>query len=77
MHFLFRLQRLQAATSGLSLPWVCYLPGVRTLCQALVDVYDQIVPGVDYDGDKFRYKASHSCFNDWMCQVTNSTSSAK
>lgn len=35
------------------LPWFCFVPGVSKLCQALENVYDKLVPGVDLDGDKF------------------------
>ena len=34
-------------------PWVCYIPGVYYLCAAFDDVYDQLLPGLDYDGDRF------------------------
>ena len=35
------------------MPWVCYIPGVKQLCEALDNVYDQLVPAVDLDGDRF------------------------
>lgn len=34
-------------------PWVCHVPGVSELCQALDNIYDRLTPGVDLDGDKF------------------------
>ena len=45
------LERSHRGPEGM--PWVCYIPGVKQLCQALVNVYDQLVPAVDLDGDKF------------------------
>ena len=34
-------------------PWICYIPGVYYLCEAFDDVYDQLLPAVDFDGDRF------------------------
>ena len=33
-------------------PWICYIPGVLSLCQALANTYTQILPGIDIDGDR-------------------------
>ena len=34
-------------------PWVCYLPGIYRLCEALSDTYKKLLPAVDIDGDKY------------------------
>ena len=33
-------------------PWICYLPGIYRLCEALSDTYTKLLPAVDIDGDK-------------------------
>ena len=33
-------------------PWICYLPGIYKLCEALSDTYKKLLPAVDIDGDK-------------------------
>ena len=34
-------------------PWICYVPGVYYVCEAFDDVYDQLLPAVDHDGDRY------------------------
>ncbi|XP_023330125.1 acyloxyacyl hydrolase isoform X2 [Eurytemora carolleeae] len=34
-------------------PWLCYIPGVRQLCEALERTFEQLEPGLDIDGDGF------------------------
>ena len=34
-------------------PWICYLPGIYRLCQALTDTYKNLLPALDHDGDRF------------------------
>ncbi len=34
-------------------PWICYIPGVSSLCEALFDAYEKLVPALDHDDDKF------------------------
>ena len=34
-------------------PWICYLPGIYRLCEALSDTYTKLLPAIDLDGDKF------------------------
>ena len=34
-------------------PWICYLPGIYRLCQALTDTYKKLLPALDHDGDRF------------------------
>ena len=36
-----------------SFPWICYLPGIYRLCQAVTDTYEHLVPALDHDNDKF------------------------
>ena len=43
----------ESSADGNKWPWVCYIPGVWHLCIALDDVYDQLVPALDLDGDRF------------------------
>ncbi len=38
---------------GVKFPWVCFLPGVKELCNALHAVYWRLTPAVDLDGDLF------------------------
>ena len=33
-------------------PWICYLPGLKQVCEAIDDTYDKLVPGLDIDGDR-------------------------
>ena len=42
-----------AVADGKGWPWLCYIPGVYYLCEAFDDVYDQLLPAVDLDGDRF------------------------
>jgi hypothetical protein len=34
-------------------PWICYVPGVYYVCQALANTYSKLLPSVDFDGDKY------------------------
>ena len=44
---------LWVCADGKGWPWLCYIPGVYYLCEAFDDVYDQLLPAVDLDGDRF------------------------
>jgi len=45
-------EKLQERTLGSEmLPWVCNIPGVWQLCQALERAFHRLVPGLDVDGD--------------------------
>jgi len=34
-------------------PWLCYIPGVRQICEALERTFYDLVPGLDFDDDGF------------------------
>jgi hypothetical protein len=33
-------------------PWICFIPGLKQLCEVIDDTYDKLIPGIDLDGDR-------------------------
>ena len=39
-------------------PWICFLPGIYRLCEALSNTYSKLLPAVDLDGDKYKARVN-------------------